>query len=197
MGKLPEFDDWKWPWDKGEVDEEKAARLVYNARKAEETAAEKLSEQKTRVSELEGELGDARSAQSGDQAATEKTISELRKKVGELEGADPTARPEDTRQIAQLQVALELGLTARDAKRLVGDDYDEILADGKDFAKDHGIEIPGENSDDDDDEGDDDESTAPPIQSPQSSLRSGFQGKNVGLPSNPTEAEKFLPPLFA
>jgi polyhydroxyalkanoate synthesis regulator phasin len=196
VGKLPEFDDWKWPWDKGEVDEEKAARLVYNARKAEETATEKLSAEKTKVSSLESELDDAKSAQSGGDAATQQTIKDLRKKVSDLEGAEATARPEDVKQIAQLRAAVQLGLSERDSKRLVGDDFDEILADAKEFAREHGIEIEGNEGEDDEGENDGEPSPLPPVQSPRSNLRSGFQGKNTEAPSNPKEAEKFLAPLY-
>ena len=45
MPQLPEFDDWKRPWNPGELDEEKIARLVYHARTGERDAKEQVAAQ--------------------------------------------------------------------------------------------------------------------------------------------------------
>lgn len=199
MGKLPEsFDDWKWPWEKGEVDEEKAARLIFNARRAEETATDKAHAAEEKVSTVTAELDAEKARKSGTDEDGQQQIQNLTKQVRELEAAktklETEGRPEDKLEIDRHAVALELGLSARDAKRLVGKDRDELLEDAKAFAKEHGIDLGDEDDDDDDDLGDDPDGSKPPVRTP---LRTGSRKTTpTDTPSDTAAAEKALPSLW-
>ena len=199
MGKLPEsFDDWKWPWDKGEVDEEKAARLIFNARKAEETATDKAKAAEETNATLTADLDAEKARKSGTDAEGQQKIQELTKQVRELEAAktklETEGRPEDKLENARLSVALELGLTDRDAKRLVGKDRDELLKDGKIFAKEHNLIDDDEQDPDDDDTGNGEGGSQPPVRQP---LRTGARRTDpASKPSDTAAAEKVLPPLW-
>lgn len=199
MGKLPEsFDDWKWPWEKGEVDEEKAARLIFNARRAEETATDKAHAAEEKVSTVTAELDAEKARKSGTDEDGQQQIQNLTKQVRELEAAktklETEGRPEDKLEIDRHAVALELGLSARDAKRLVGKNREELEADAKAFAKEHGIDLGDEDDDDDDALGDDPDGSKPPVRTP---LRTGSRKTTpTDTPSDTAAAEKQLPPLW-
>jgi len=199
VGKLPEsFDDWKWPWDKGEVDEEKAARLIFNARKAEETATDKVKVAEEKLTTTTAELDAEKARKSGTDEDGQKQIQALTQQVRELETAktklETEGRPEDKLENARLSVALELGLTDRDAKRLVGKDRDELLKDGKIFAKEHNLLDDDEDDDDTGAGGEDGDITQPPVRQP---LRTGTRRTDpVSKPSDTAAAAKALPPLW-
>lgn len=198
MGTLPEkFEDWRLPWTEEDFDADKAARLVFNARKGEEKAKADVKERDEKITTLTGELDDEKARKSGTDEEAQQELKDLRAKVRKFEEAGTEPRPEDQKQINQLTVALELGLSKADAKRLVGDDYDSILEDGKTFAKDHGLL-----DDDDDDEFDEngnpiddgENDSKPPVSQP---LRTGARGRgSAHTPSDPAAAQKDLPPLF-
>jgi hypothetical protein len=148
--KLPDkFEDWTWPWTKGEVDEERLAKLLYSTRKDLEAAKDRSttlsSENETLKTELEkahDDLEDAREGGAGqaDSQLTEENKS-LKRQVRELERDRGKRSPEDQKEVDRLTVALKLGLSLADSKRLVGSTLDEIEADARQFAEDHGIDI--------------------------------------------------------
>lgn len=198
MGTLPEkFEDWRLPWTEEDFDADKAARLVFNARKGEEKAKADVKTRDEKIETLTGELDDEKARKSGTDEEAQQELKDLRAKVRKFEEAGAKPRPEDQKQINQLTVALELGLSKADAKRLVGDDYDSILEDGKTFAKDHGL------LDDDDDEFDEngdpiddggENDSQPPLSQP---LRTGNRSRgSARTPSDTAAAQKVLPPLF-
>jgi hypothetical protein len=162
---LPDkYEDWRlpeWLTDGSEIDPDKVGKLIFNARKEEERLKGQLSEKDTEITTLKGDLDDAKAAKSGTDAEAQDELKTLRKKVTELEGASGKARPEDQRRIDQLEVALNLGLSAADSRRLVGETREEIEADAKVFAKDHGIEVGG------DDDGGNDDGGDPPFRQPE------------------------------
>lgn len=145
MPKLPaKFEDWTPPWADGEFDEDKAARLVFNAlsgqekAKARATAAEadleKVTEErdgfKAKVESQGSSETDLQKALTAEQARTR----DLQKKLDDVKDYDSLVSERD-----RLDVALELGLTKSQAKRLVGKDRDELAADAEELAKDLGI----------------------------------------------------------
>lgn len=147
MPKLPAFEDWRRPWTEGEIDEEKAAKLVYNLKLEVEKKDDKLTEKDAEIATLTSDLDTAKASKSGTDEDAQNEIKTLQAKVRDLEKTSGKARPEDQRTIDRLTVALKLGLSEADSKRLVGDTLEEIEADAKVFAAEHGIELPG--SDDD------------------------------------------------
>jgi hypothetical protein len=208
VGKVPEtFEKFEWPWKKGEVDEERVAKLVWHARLDEETAENKVKELKTEVSTLQTQLDEAKASKQGTDADAQQTIKDLQTKVRELEQSnaelktakeklESEGRPEDTLENARLSVALETGLSLSDAKRLVGKDRDELLADAKIFAEEHGIELLGDDDGDEGDDGDDDGGSQPPQRTPKPNLRTGAGSGKVKVASDPLKAAEALPPLW-
>lgn len=192
---MPEFEKWTRPWKDGEVDEEQAARLIYNLKVDLEKAATKQAEIVTaKDAEIEAkqvELDAAVASKAGTDADAQTELKDLRKQVRELTEQTGKTRPEDQKVIDQLKVAHELGLTLADSARLVGETYDEIKADGIVFAKDHGIDV-----DDEDEPGD-----GTPGQPQQTwgvvpNLQTGTTGRQRTQPaSNPQAAVSKLPPL--
>lgn len=192
---MPEFKEWTRPWKDGEVDEEQAARLIYNLKVDLEKAATKHAEVITaKDAEIEAkqvELDSALAGKAGTDAEAQTEIKDLRKQVRELTEQTGKTRPEDQAKIDRLTVAHTLGLSLADSARLVGDNYDELLEDGKVFAKDHGIDVDG---DEDESEGD-----APGAQQAWGvipNLQSGTTGRQrTQSASNPQAAVAKLPPL--
>lgn len=136
MPKLPDkVDDWTPPWKKGELDEDKAAGLVFNLEKnlekekeAKSVAKRELAEAQATVATLEAQAS-GKPKEDGDKDIK---ISEL---TAELAKLKKDGRPEDRLLVEKYEVALEVGgLSLRDAKRLVGDDRDELTEDAKDLA---------------------------------------------------------------
>lgn len=110
--------------------------------------------------------------------------AERRRKLKEFEDRDKTdlqklqdeldeAR-KDAAAGMRWKVALDKGLTATQAKRLVGETYDELVADADELVADLGLnpEIPDETSDESGDESDDGE-MPPPASRPREDLKSG------------------------
>lgn len=180
MAKLPAYEAWTRPWADGEFDEDRAAKLIYNAlRKAEQAddkLATKLSEKDDEIARLNSEVDDVKASKSGSDEETKEELKALRTQVRELTAKAGESRPEDQKTISQLKVALELGLPPKDAARLQGDSYEDILEDGKVFAQDHGIELPG--SEDDEDGGQENPAT-PPSQRPVQNLKTHLKGKQA------------------
>lgn len=149
--KLPEkFEDWRWPWKQGEVDEEKAAKLIFDTRKEREKLQDENASLKTSLADVEKERDEAKqNLDSKSSSDTEKDveIATLKKQVTELEKVGKAPRPEDEARIARLEVAMDLGLTKTQAKRLQGTTREEIEADAKELAADLGIELDGDEGD--------------------------------------------------
>ena len=130
MPQLPEFDDWKRPWNPGELDEEKIARLVYNARKGEQDAKEKVAAHEATIAQLNSDLDAEKARKSEADPEVQEQLKALLKENRELKAKGDAPRPQDQLAIDKLDVALELGLTKSQSARLVGATRDELLADG-------------------------------------------------------------------
>src|SRR5687767_11606668 len=136
------FEEFKWPWKEGEVDEEQVAKLIWNARRSEEAAQEKVKELNAKVAETQTKLDAAEAAKSGTDEEGQQKIKDLTARVRDLEASNTTlseektkletdGRPQDKLENDRLSIALQLGLSERDAKRLVGENRDELLDDAK------------------------------------------------------------------
>lgn len=138
MAKLPEkIEDWTPPWEKNgeEFDAEMATTLIFSLEKAGEKLKADKSTALREKREVEDELAGAKSklsAKPGDESAKDSRITEL---SNELDALRKDGRPDDAKLIEKYEVALEVGgLSLRDAKRLVGDDRDELAEDAADLA---------------------------------------------------------------
>jgi len=137
MAGLPKFEDWKAPWDeKGEeLDAEKAKRYLYDVIRDRDDAvvkkakiAQERDELKTKVDEFET-----------------KDMTEVQRLQRELEAAKakPAEDTETKLENARLKLALEHGLTVKQAKRLSGNTPEELEADVTELLDTLGIK-PGE-----------------------------------------------------
>lgn len=178
MPKIPEkYEDWTPPWGEGEFDEDKAKRLVYNAllgqQKAKDTSVELRTENdtlKTSLAAAEAKVGDKGKADSEKDTELAALRAENRKLTTE-------GRDEDKSLIQRLDIALDHGLTKRDARRLVGNTPEELEDDAKDFAERLGI---SKNDDDDGDKG----GSRPPSRQPVPASQLG-NGRDRGNGQNP------------
>lgn len=189
---LPDFADWPRPWKQGEIDEDKVARLVYNLKGEIDGLKTKVAEKDAELATAATDLDAAKASKSGTDEDAQNEIKDLTKKVRDLEAAKGKSLPADETKIFQLQAALRLGLDEEDAERLRGKDFDEILEDGKDFAKRHGIEL-----EDDEDDGDRNGNPAGfPGQQPITGLRTGNGGRQKAfVKPDAQKAMTDLPPL--
>jgi len=137
MPKLAPFAEWKAPWETAgtEFDAEKAKKRIYDLLSDAEAKGEKhdakLAELTTKNTELQTAVDQAASANL---TAAEK----LEKEKKDLE-AKLAASGEKDLQVARLEIALEKGLTASQAKRLVGTTVAELQADATQLTDDLGI----------------------------------------------------------
>lgn len=201
MGKLPEkFEDWRIPWTDEEFDSEKAARMVFKLKQGFEDLQATVSQRDETIATLTADLDTAKAAKSGTDEEAQAELKDLRKENRKLKEVEAKSLPTDEKKIWQYEAALELGLTAAQARRLQGDDADAIKEDAKEFAKDLGIEL-----DDDDNKGGDgqddtgqngDFQALPPVQQPGPRWKTGSNGADrVNVVSDPVGAAAKLPPL--
>lgn len=121
MGKLPKFEDWTPPWKDDEFDAEKAKKLIYNLERDKETLTTEKAQVSGERDELKTKVDEIES----------KDMTEVQRLQRELEAAKATP-PEDTEarlENARLTLALEHGLSVKQAKRLSGSTPDELAAD--------------------------------------------------------------------
>lgn len=209
MGKLPEnFEDWRLPWTEAEFDSEKAARLVFNARKGEEKAKEQReSEVKSKdaeIAQLKTDLDDEKARKSGTDEEAQDELKSLRKELRELKEKKADTGPDEKLQaeIDRLKVVVDLvddGLPKALALRVQGEDAEALRADGQSLAEAAGIEFGSDNPGNDGEPGDGgrDNPAGPPVRTPVSRLRTGNEGRQpISAPSDPAKAVASLPPLF-
>lgn len=198
MGKTPDFEDWKWPWTQGEVDEEKAARMIHKLKKGFEDLQDTVKERDETIATLTTDLDAAKAAKSGTDEEAQAELKELRKENRELKkSTEAKSLPGDEKKIWQYEAALELGLTAAQARRLQGDDAEAIKEDAKSFAEELGIEFDGDDDGDDGSQNDGNQ-TPPPVQQPSPRYKTGSNGADrINVVSDPAGAAAKLPPLFA
>lgn len=149
---FPKYEDWEAPWDKEgaeEFDEDRAKRLLYNLEKGLHNAK----------ASRDSETARAEAAEEKVQEYEDKELSEtdrLRKENERLKSgkSDKNAEGSDDLTVARLEIALEKGLTARQAKRLVGKTRDELEDDADALLEEIGAAKGGSGDGDGDDDGD-------------------------------------------
>lgn len=149
--KVPKLEDVTLAFvgEDGTVDEEKARKVLHTlmadkakAQDAREDATAEVTEQKSKGAELQKQLDDKHDPDSK---------AELEKANRKVTDAEDAAKKAEGRA-DRAELALEKGLTLSQAKRLVGENREELEADAEELAKDLGVE-PGATKQDDDDEG--------------------------------------------
>lgn len=175
MAKLPKFEDWKAPWEtKGEdFDEEAARRYIYNLTRDKEGLQEKVAtanqerdEAKAEVTEKQKELDEVTASNSTDADAVRKAQDKVREAEAKAEKAESAA--------LRLEVALDKGLTAVQAKRLLGSTKEELEADADELVQSFGGQGKADEEEDEEDEG-------VPRQTPRRTFNNpGDSGDNSG-----------------
>lgn len=130
--QLPKFEDWKAPWEAEgtEIDPAKAKKFAYGLLKDSiifenkvETVTAERDELKTKVDEHES-----------------KTLTEtqkLQKEIDKLKEKSPNVEKLELEK-ARLELAIENGLTVKQAKRLQGSTKEELAADVAELLEDLG-----------------------------------------------------------
>lgn len=133
MTKLPEYAEYKAPWEKQEgqeIDPEKAKKFVYSLLQQNQTLTEKVTTVTGERDTLQTKVDEA--AREG-----ENETQRLQREKKDLE--DKLAKAGETSiETMRLRVALEKGLTPFQAKRLVGTTQDELEADADELVKSWG-----------------------------------------------------------
>jgi hypothetical protein len=203
--EFPSFDDWEAPFDPDEVDGEKALRLIYSIRKDEHKLKTKLKAKEEAISALETDKSElstaldtykdaeAKAKREGEskEDALQRQIDELTKKLTEK----PETKVDDL-AVARLEIALEHGLTKRQAARLVGEDREALEEDAEELVKELGLNKPADEDDDTEKAGDDENEDAVKLRRRPQTRSPGDpnprSGPNVDY-TNPENLEKVLP----
>lgn len=158
MAKLAPFDEWERPWKDDEFDAEKAAKLIYNLHKDKERLTTSVTTLKAEKATLQDEYDDlqdtvetsAGTATGGAQDADQAKIDAAVKAALAAAGVAPKSRKEQRKESeaasggtnldsVRLEIALDMGLTKAQAKRLVGSTREELEADAEAYIEEHGL----------------------------------------------------------
>lgn len=152
------FEDWTPPFTDEEFDADKAKKLIFNLQNdkgalqdSNQTLTEERDAAKAKVTEFETK------------DLTE--VERLKRENEELKKAPPKAADDLT--AARLEIALEKGLTAAQAKRLQGGTREELEADATSYIEEHGLGGSGGEND-----------GKPPSRKPTNNLKTGLE--NLG-----------------
>lgn len=177
---LPKFEDWERPWKAEEFDAEKAAKLIYNLHKDKYNLSVKIETKDSEIEELEGERDELETKVT---AFEEKDLTEvqrlqrenerLRNGEGKTKEKPKAASKGDDLTAEKYRIALEKGLSAADARRLVGETVEELEADADAFLEEHGT---GSAKGDDGEKNGGKGGQAPPSQRPKVKVKTGTAG---------------------
>jgi hypothetical protein len=149
---LPKFEDWTPPWgeDDEKLDVAKVKKLIYNLHDDKRKLGEDKATLQAKVTEVEAERdkhkGELDTIARKDESESDRLKRELK------EAQEKAAKPStDSMEVLRLRVALDKGLTLKQAQRLVGKDESELAADADEYLKD--LKPSGKTEDDDDDDG--------------------------------------------
>jgi hypothetical protein len=151
------FEDWTPPWKDEEFDADKAAKLIFNL--TQDKASLQESNQ-TLTTERDGFKSKVTEFETKDLTEVER----LKRENEELKKTPP-AQADDADKI-RLELALEKGLTATQARRLTGSTREELEADADAYIAEHDL---GKH---------DDGKNKPPPRQPRGKMTSGLGDEN-------------------
>lgn len=123
-----------------------------------------------------------------------KAAEDADKSAGErLTGVEADLAKERARN-DRLQVALDKGLTAAQAKRLVGDTIEDLEADADEIIETFGAK-PSKGSDDDDENDGKDDAQRPPSRKPSDDLKGGTDPTRSPIETDPAKLAASVPRL--
>lgn len=128
---LPKFEDWQAPWEKHdeEFDPEKGKKFLYSLLEREDKALADVAKLTAERDEVAGQR-DALQKQIEDKSREGESETErLQREKADLEKQLAEKPKGDPVEVLKLRVALDKGLTLVQAKRLVGETEEELMAD--------------------------------------------------------------------
>lgn len=142
MTKLPEYQDWKSPWEKKseDIDAEKAKKFAYSLLKQNEGLTEQVATATREKDDLQTTVDEV---SQKDETEKDRLAREKKKLEDDLVKANLTVN-----ETLKLRVALRKGLNETQAKRLVGSTEEELESDADALVQSFGGS--GEGADDDD-----------------------------------------------
>lgn len=184
VAELPSFADWKRPWKDDEFDADKAAKLIYNLHKDKQDLSEKIEAKETELEELESERDEAVNKVTALEDKDLPEIERLKREVDRLKAGTDKPKKEakasakaddegDDLLAEKYRIALEKGLSAKDARRLVGKTVEELEEDADAFLEEHGT---GEAKGGTGEQGGGKGGQAPPSQRPKVKVKTGTKG---------------------
>lgn len=167
LEQVPSLEDFVAPWEteagEVEIDKDKLKRYIYNltkdkagAQDARDEALEAVTEAEAKVTEAQEKLAEADSTGQ---------VGELQKKLDKA----VAERDEAVTAKLRVEVAVEKGLTPKQAARLQGSTKEELEADADDILETFGVQKSTTDGDDEDD--DEDEDDSPSLRSQPQRLR--------------------------
>lgn len=142
MAKLPEYAEYKAPWEKEgrELDPELAKKFAYSLLQQNQTLNEKVAAVTGERDGFKAKVDEAARQGESETEALKREKKELEDKLASV--------PDTSAEVLKLTVALEQGLTPHQAKRLVGTTKDELEADAKELVESFGGSGKGEDNGD-------------------------------------------------
>lgn len=182
---LPKFEDWKRPWKDEEFDADKAAKLIYNLHVDKQDLSAKIEAKDAELEEVEAELEETTAKVTALEDKDLPEIDRLKRENERLRNGEAKPKKEskakaeddDADLLAEkYRIALEKGLSAKDARRLVGKTVEELEEDADAFLEEHGT---GEAEGGAGEKKTGKEGQAPPSQRPKVKVRTGTSGDDV------------------
>lgn len=129
--KIGKFEDWTPPWgdDDEKLDVDQVKRLLYNLQVSEQSLLTEKTNLTTSVNDLTAKLEER---DRGDETEAQRLARELE---------ETKAKAADPLEIVRLRVALEKGLTLKQAGRLRGANEEELTADADEYLEEVGGKV--------------------------------------------------------
>ena len=147
MPKLPEkFEDWTPPWKEDEFDAERAAKRLFNTLRDKEKLSERLTATEEERDTLQGKVTEYEEKDLSEVDRLKRENERLRNGEDKPKTKSQKDSDEADLRAARLEIALDMGLTKAQAKRLQGSTREELEADAEAYMEEHGLTKPGDSN---------------------------------------------------
>lgn len=133
--KLVPLDEFELTWTAEEYDHEQAKKFIHSLLGQVENRETDLEAANAKVAAVEAERDSYREQANKAEKSDPEEIARLKKELTETRTKLDTYDVEAHPKFVRLKVQAETGLSESDMKRIVGDTYDEMLADAEEFKK--------------------------------------------------------------
>lgn len=135
---LPKFEDWTPPWgeDDEKFDAAKAKKLIYDLQGDKQKLGKDKADLQVKVTEAETARDEHKAELDKIARKDESETERLKRELKEAQEKAAAAPPTDSLEVLRLRVALDKGLTSKQAARLVGSTEEELAADADEYLSD-------------------------------------------------------------